>query len=93
MVNNMKQSSLNRISEHVYWLSPDATTDRPTLGAIVGKHATLIVDAGNSPAHANLFLEELARLEMAKPKYMVLTHWHWDRWHCHAGPRRTSECK
>lgn len=74
----MKQSPLNRISEHVYWLAPDATTDRPTLGAIVGRQATLIVDAGNSPAHANLFLGELAKLILANPKYMVLTHWHWD---------------
>jgi hypothetical protein len=32
----LKQSSLNRISEHVYWLAPDANTDRPRLGAIVG---------------------------------------------------------
>ena len=74
----MKQSLLNRISEHVYWLSPDGATDRPTLGAIVGKRATLIVDAGNSAAHAKLFLGELAKLETAKPKYVMLTHWHWD---------------
>jgi len=74
----VKQSSLNRISTHVYWLAPDATTDRPTLGAIVGKQATLMVDAGNSPAHANLFLGELAKLDLATPKYVVLTHWHWD---------------
>lgn len=74
----MKQSSLNRISEHVYWLAPDATTDRPTLGAIVGQQATLMVDAGNSPTHAHLFLGELAKLDLAKPQYVVLTHWHWD---------------
>lgn len=74
----MNQPLLNQISEHVYWLAPDSTTDRPTLGAIVGDRATLIVDAGNSPAHANLLLGELAKLGMAKPTYLVLTHWHWD---------------
>ncbi len=74
----MKQSLLNRISEHVYWLDPDASTDRPTLGAVVGRQATVIVDAGNSPAHANLLLSELAKLELTKPRYLVLTHWHWD---------------
>jgi glyoxylase-like metal-dependent hydrolase (beta-lactamase superfamily II) len=74
----VRQSPLNRISEHVYWLAPDATTDRPTLGAIVGKQATLVVDAGNSPTHANLLLDELAKVGLAKPSYVVLTHWHWD---------------
>jgi glyoxylase-like metal-dependent hydrolase (beta-lactamase superfamily II) len=74
----VRQPSLNRISEHVYWLAPDATTDRPTLGAIVGKQATLVVDAGNSPTHANLLLDELTNLSLAKPSYVVLTHWHWD---------------
>lgn len=78
MARTVRQSLLNQISEHVYWLAPNPTTDRPTLGAIVGKQATLMVDAGNSPAHANLFLAELAKLGIPKPDYGVLTHWHWD---------------
>lgn len=36
------------------------------------------MDAGNSPAHANLLLRELARLQLPQPEYLVLTHWHWD---------------
>jgi glyoxylase-like metal-dependent hydrolase (beta-lactamase superfamily II) len=74
----MNQSELNQITEHVYWLAPNGTTDRPTLGAIVGKYGTLIVDAGNSPAHANLLLDGLAKIGTAQPRYVVLTHWHWD---------------
>jgi glyoxylase-like metal-dependent hydrolase (beta-lactamase superfamily II) len=74
----MNQSKLNQITKRVYWLSPDGTTDRPALGAVVGQTGTLIVDAGNSPAHANLFLNELAENEIAPPSYLVLTHWHWD---------------
>ncbi len=77
-INKLSKSTLNQITEHVYWFSPDETTDRPTLGAIVGKRATLVVDAGNSPAHAQLFLNELAKIEIASPSYLVLTHWHWD---------------
>lgn len=69
---------LNSITPHVYWLPPDAATDRPILGAIVGEQRTLIVDAGNSPAHANLLLGELSKLHIAFPDYLVLTHWHWD---------------
>lgn len=69
---------MNQISPHVYWLPPDATTDRPVLGAVAGERATLLVDAGNSPAHARLFLAEVARLKVAPPQFLVLTHWHWD---------------
>ena len=48
------------------------------LGVVCGTRATLLVDAGNSPAHANLLLDEIARLRLPSPTYLVLTHWHWD---------------
>jgi len=70
--------TLHHPTPHVHWLSADSSTDRPVLGAISGENATLIVDAGNSPAHAALFLQELAPLQLAPLKYLVLTHWHWD---------------
>ena len=69
---------LNQISPHVYWLPPDETTDRPILGAVTGERGSLIIDAGNSPAHARLFQQELAGVSAPAPKYLVLTHWHWD---------------
>jgi glyoxylase-like metal-dependent hydrolase (beta-lactamase superfamily II) len=74
----MNKSIFNQLTKHVYWLSPDETTDRPVLGAITGTAGTLIVDAGNSTAHAGLLLDELAKNEIVPPKYLVLTHWHWD---------------
>ena len=55
----MSKATLNQISPHVYWMAPDGNTDRPTLGVIAGTDATLLVDAGNSIAHAHLFLEAL----------------------------------
>jgi glyoxylase-like metal-dependent hydrolase (beta-lactamase superfamily II) len=73
----MTSLTLNQLSGHVYWLPPDSTTDRPVLGAIVGERGALLVDAGNSEAHAQIFLKELARLKI-EPIYLVLTHWHWD---------------
>ena len=57
---------------------PNSRTDRPVLGAVCGTRATLLVDAGNSPAHARLLLDEVARLRLPPPAYLVLTHWHWD---------------
>ena len=74
----MNQSKLNQITTHVYWLAPDDSTDRPILGAISGEHGTLIVDSGNSPSHAKLFLDELSKVGIPAPKFLVLTHWHWD---------------
>lgn len=71
-------SRLNQISEHVFWLPSDSTTDRPVLGALVGKEGALIVDAGNSPAHVSLFLDEYSKRRLPSPRYLALTHWHWD---------------
>ena len=74
----MTQSALHQITPHIYWLSPDERTDRPILGAITGSDGTLLVDAGNSPAHIHLFLDELTSANINPPKFAVLTHWHWD---------------
>lgn len=74
----MIQHTFNRIRAHTYWLSPDTTTDRPVLGVIAGNHRTLLVDAGNSPAHAQVLLHEVSESDIAPPQFVALTHWHWD---------------
>lgn len=68
----------DQISKHVWWLSPDSATDRPVLGVIAGTRGTLIVDAGASPAHAQVLQEEIAAAGLPAPRYLALTHWHWD---------------
>jgi glyoxylase-like metal-dependent hydrolase (beta-lactamase superfamily II) len=70
-------ADLQRISEHVYWLPP-AKPDRPSLCAVVGEHATLMLDAGASDAHARLFLDALAAEGVAPPLAVALTHSDWD---------------
>jgi len=74
----MNRPALSQITPHIYWLSPDATTDRPILGVVAGSQRTLIVDAGNSPAHAKLLLHSLSEAGLAAPAFLALTHWHWD---------------
>lgn len=69
---------MNALTPHVHWLAPEHTGDRPLLGVISGTQGSLIVDAGNSPAHANLLLRELAALHLAPAKFVAITHWHWD---------------
>ena len=70
--------TFNRLTAHVHWLSPDSTTDRPVLGAIAGTRGTLVVDAGASPAHARTLQQAIAAAGLPAPRYLALTHWHWD---------------
>jgi len=69
---------LSKISDHAYCLPPVKEHDRPLLGVVAGSRATLIIDAGNSTNHAHYLLTELTNLAIARPSYVVLTHWHWD---------------
>jgi glyoxylase-like metal-dependent hydrolase (beta-lactamase superfamily II) len=70
--------SLHQCTDRVWWLDPNAATDRPALGVIVGATGTLIVDAGNSPAHVHALHSELQRRSLPMPRFVALTHWHWD---------------
>ena len=69
---------LNRLGNHTWWSPPDERTDRPVLAVVAGTTHVLMVDAGNSPAHAALFLAALESVGVGMPDYVALTHWHWD---------------
>lgn len=73
----MPETTLSKITEHFYWMSP-GKPDRPSLGAVVGSGHTLMLDAAASAAHARLFLEALRAENVRPPRYVALTHWHWD---------------
>lgn len=74
----MTACRLQRLSDRVVWFTPDDRTDRPSLGAVLGDRATVIVNGAASPAHARDFLDALAPLDPAPLRAVVLTHWHWD---------------
>ncbi|MHA6534771.1 MBL fold metallo-hydrolase [Paenibacillus sp. BAC0078] len=67
-----------QLSPHILIMHAEHETDRPILAAIMGERRTLLMDAGNSPAHAELFRRELERRGCRQPDILVLTHWHWD---------------
>jgi glyoxylase-like metal-dependent hydrolase (beta-lactamase superfamily II) len=69
---------LDQISEHIWLMPGDYTTDRPTLGLVYGGKTSLMVDAGNSPDHISYFYGNLRSMGLADPSYVVVTHWHWD---------------
>lgn len=73
----MIEGKLVQISDHIYWMPP-GPPDRPSLCAIAGKNYSLMLDAGASAAHARLFLDALNDGHISKPRYIALTHWHWD---------------
>lgn len=70
--------TLEHHSDRFWYMTPVETTDRPILGAVVGDTHTLMIDAGNSEAHARLFLRELEKRGINAPSLLALTHWHWD---------------
>ncbi|MDO3411077.1 MBL fold metallo-hydrolase [Saccharibacillus sp. CPCC 101409] len=71
-------SEFERISEHIYIMHAEEATDRPILAAVAGSSRTLLIDGGNSPAHAAAFREYLEREGVRSPDVLVLTHHHWD---------------
>jgi glyoxylase-like metal-dependent hydrolase (beta-lactamase superfamily II) len=74
----MPEHTLRRLTARVWWLNPVGATDRPTLGVIVGERGSLIVDAGNSPDHAHTLLIAMVRHNLPPPRFVALTHSHWD---------------
>ncbi|GGL54720.1 MBL fold metallo-hydrolase [Sporolactobacillus putidus] len=69
---------LKKLTERVYYSPHDPRTDRPALGLICGDSYSLAVDAGNSPAHAKTFLQQIQGINKAPLTFVALTHWHWD---------------
>ncbi|WP_138419336.1 MBL fold metallo-hydrolase [Aquibacillus sediminis] len=69
---------LEKLTNRVRYLPHYSETDRPTLGVVCGDTYSLIVDAGNSPAHARDFLHLVKQIDIAPVNFLVITHWHWD---------------
>ncbi len=74
----MPECRLERVSEHIWWFTPDERTDRPSLAAVAGSRSTLLLEAGASVAHTASFLATLEPLTLPPLIGVALTHWHWD---------------
>ncbi|WP_335872567.1 MBL fold metallo-hydrolase [Bacillus sp. 2205SS5-2] len=70
--------TIQNIGERFWYMTPVSETDRPILGMVIGDEKTLMIDAGNSTAHAQAFLDMLAKKQVKEPQIIALTHWHWD---------------
>jgi len=69
---------LRRMTPRVSYLPADHKTDRPNLVVVTGSLASLVVDAGASPAHARQLLDAMGEQGLQPLRYAALTHWHWD---------------
>ncbi|HLR81134.1 MAG TPA: MBL fold metallo-hydrolase [Bacillota bacterium] len=72
------RNTCQQLTDRIYYLPHNPTTDRPVLAAICGDHRTITIDAGNSGNHADLFLSETSKNQIDNYHATVLTHWHWD---------------
>ena len=69
---------LYQITDNTYYTPSSEETDRPNLGYIRGEECSVMVDSGNSPAHVKEYLDALAENGLPVPRYVFLTHHHWD---------------
>ncbi|MDQ6468102.1 MBL fold metallo-hydrolase [Exiguobacterium acetylicum] len=67
-----------QLTSRIWYQTPVSETDRPILAVVRGEKHQLMIDAGNSSAHAALFLEEMKKHNLGSPDFLALTHWHWD---------------
>lgn len=67
-----------QLTSRIWYQTPVSETDRPILAVVRGEKHQLMIDAGNSSAHAALFLEEMKTHNLGSPDLLALTHWHWD---------------
>ena len=77
-INERLINMLSQISPHVYILPFDKERDRPNLGYIHGSNYSMLIDAGNSPAHLKAMLDAVSASDLPAPKTVLITHWHWD---------------
>lgn len=69
---------LEKLTNRVYVLPFEEGITKPALGFITGDKCSLVVDGGHSEGHAKEFLREVHKLNAPSPKYLTVTHWHWD---------------
>lgn len=69
---------LIQLTDRCFVLPDDHATDRPALGYVRGDRMNLLIDGGNSPAHAALMRQALTDAGLNPPDLIAVTHSHWD---------------
>ena len=74
----MENNYLHPLTRNIFWSYPDPVCDRPIMAIVIGSERSLIVEAGASPRHAAEFIQAVINLNCPPPRYVAITHWHWD---------------
>lgn len=75
---NMNSLKLHKLSDRFYVFPYEERTDRPNLYYIYGDAYSVVIDAGNSTKHVQLFYDALKKEGLPLPAYTIISHWHWD---------------
>ncbi len=62
----------------IYPHDPDPEHVQPLVGVIADDRGSVLVDAGNSPGHAQRVQRAIASAGLPPPRWLVYTHHHWD---------------
>jgi glyoxylase-like metal-dependent hydrolase (beta-lactamase superfamily II) len=69
---------LLELAKNIWILPHDVRFTQPAVGSIITPTQTVLVDAGNSPAHAHQISAALEKLQAPPVSYLIYTHHHWD---------------
>ncbi|MCQ2411334.1 MAG: MBL fold metallo-hydrolase [Sphaerochaetaceae bacterium] len=72
------EPKFRKLTKHVYYRPPEHYSDRPSIGYIVGTKGALLFESGASKHHAQEIQSDLEYLNLPQPKYVAVSHWHWD---------------
>jgi glyoxylase-like metal-dependent hydrolase (beta-lactamase superfamily II) len=70
--------TLLQLADNVWVFPPDSALTQPSIGIIVTPRQTILVDAGNSPSHAERIVAALKGIQAPPVRYIIYTHHHWD---------------
>ena len=72
--------TLEQLTEHTWLLPhhPDLEAVQSSVGVIVSRNESVLVDVGNSPRLARKLKAELARSHLPPVSRIIYTHHHWD---------------
>ncbi len=71
---------LRQLNDHI-WIfphDPDETRVQPTVGMVLTKTQTILIDSGHSPRHARRALSLLRDIGAPTITHVIYTHHHWD---------------